>query len=211
MREFVKLIGKLDGRYTSAELFSDFLTLSCNSLSNYCDWQYFDKREKQALQIMQKYSEKELIIFRDLLVILMQKANEALEKRELVDLFNLIFMAGFSDSGKGQFFTPFPLSQFMAITTLDESQPLIKLGELSCGSGGMIIAAANQLMKRGVDYQNRLLVECADKDLRCAQMCYLQLYLYGIPAVVRNANALSGEVYEEYRTLMYLLLNKENK
>lgn len=205
MKEFVKKMHALDGRYTVAELFADFLTLSANSLANHCDWQFFAKREQEALRIQAKYDERTLQTFSELLAMLMHKANQAMAQRELVDLFNLLFMAGFSDSQKGQFFTPLAVSQFMSNVGLDVSKPIIKQGEMSCGSGGMVIATANTLMKQNIDYQQRLLVECGDKDLRCVQMCYIQLYLYGIPAIVLHRNELSGETYASYRTLTYVL------
>jgi hypothetical protein len=36
-------------------------------------------------------------------------------------------------------------------------------------------------------------------------MCYLQLSLLGIPAVVYNGNTLSMEMYSEWRTPMYII------
>lgn len=208
MKLFIKKISNLNGRYTQAEIFNDFLTITANALSNFHDERFFELREKESVAILKKYSPSQQETFAELFAMLMAKANQAMANRELVDLFNLLFMDGFSDGSKGQFFTPLSVSQFMANCEVKHllDKPIIKQGELSCGSGGMVIAFANSLMKHNVDYQMRLLVECGDVDLRCVKMCYIQLYLYGIPAKVMHRNELAMDTYEEFVTLNYALV-----
>lgn len=208
MRQFIKKIKSLNGRYTQAEIFNDFLTVSANTLSNFHDFRFSKQRESESKIIFRKYNSEQQHTFAELLAMLMAKINQAIKNRELIDVFNQLFMDGFSDGDKGQFFTPLSVSQFMANTQVQHliNQPGIKQGEMSCGSGGMIIAFADNLMEYNVDYQTKLLVECGDVDLRCVKMCYIQLYLYGIPARVMHRNELAMDTYEEFTTFNYGLV-----
>ena len=62
--------------------------------------------------------------------------------------------------------------------------------EPSCGAGGNIIAIAEKLKADGINYQERLCVTCQDLDWKAIYMCYVQLSLYGIPAVVVQGDTL---------------------
>ena len=46
-----------------------------------------------------------------------------------------------------------------------------------CGSGGMVVATAQVLQKRGINYQKTLDVVCQDLDWLAVYMCYVQLSL----------------------------------
>ena len=65
------------------------------------------------------------------------------------------------------------------------------MNEPSRGSGGMIIAAAKVLKDRGINYQNVLKAVAQDLDWKAVYMCYVQLSLLGIDAVVVQGNTLS--------------------
>ena len=49
---------------------------------------------------------------------------------------------------------------------------------------GMILSLAKVLKKRNINYQQDLLVIATDLSDVCVYMAYIQLALYGIPAVV---------------------------
>lgn len=54
----------------------------------------------------------------------------------------------------------------------------------------MIIAAAKVLKDRGINYQNVMKVVAQDLDWKAVYMCYTQLSLLGINAVVVQGNTL---------------------
>lgn len=54
----------------------------------------------------------------------------------------------------------------------------------------MIIAAAMELKSKGVNYQDELEVVAQDLDWNCVYMCYIQLSLLGISAVVVQGDTL---------------------
>ena len=50
-----------------------------------------------------------------------------------------------------------------------------------------------------------MLVTATDIDLKCVHMCYLQLSLLGIPAVVIHGNSLTLEEHSHWFTPAYIL------
>ena len=55
----------------------------------------------------------------------------------------------------------------------------------------MIIAAAKVLKDRGINYQKCMRVVAQDLDWKAVYMCYVQLSLLGINAVVVQGNTLT--------------------
>ena len=93
------------------------------------------------------------------------------------------------NKNSGQFFTPYSVSLATARLTLpdtiDENKKL-SLCEPTCGSGGMVIAAAQVLQEKGINYQRVLDVVCQDLDWTAVYMCYVQLSLLGVKAIVAH-------------------------
>ena len=125
----------------------------------------------------------------------------ALEE-EPTDMLGRIYMeAGLGNKNTGQFFTPFHVSKVCASMALagEDGKERITLNEPSCGAGGMVIAAAAVLRERGINYQRCLDVVAQDLDWKGVYMCYVQLSLLGIRAVVAQGDTLS-EPYVPGRT-----------
>jgi hypothetical protein len=57
----------------------------------------------------------------------------------------------------------------------------------------MIIGKAKALRDQGKPYQQMMQVTAGDIDSRAVHMCYLQLSLLGIKAIVMRVDGLSGE------------------
>lgn len=79
-------------------------------------------------------------------------------------------------------------------------QGYIVLHEPSCGGGSTILAACQQLRELGYNPQTQVLVKASDLDISCVHMAFAQLGLWGIPAVVKHQNALTGETFADYKT-----------
>lgn len=69
----------------------------------------------------------------------------------------------------------------------------------------MILSLAKALKERNINYQQDLLVEATDISDVCVYMTYIQLSLYGIPAVVYCGNALTLETRFKMETPLYFL------
>lgn len=103
------------------------------------------------LDTVQKYTADEVMKFAKMLALL----TEALET-DMADILGQIYMeSGMGSKAAGQFFTPYHLSELCAELTLPEPNEngKYRINEPSCGGGGMIIAAASAIRKRGMNYQ----------------------------------------------------------
>lgn len=69
----------------------------------------------------------------------------------------------------------------------------------------MVLSLANVLRKRNINYQKDLLVEAIDISEICVYMTYIQLSLYGIPAVVYCGDTLTLEMRLKMETPLYYL------
>jgi hypothetical protein len=110
----------------------------------------------------------------------------------------------------GQFFTPYDVSRMIAEMTLDTvdeiiaEQGFVTIQEPACGAGGMIIAAADVLQRKGFDIGQQLYVDATDISPMCFKMSYLQASLRGIPATIRRGNTLSLEMFDQAHTPAFL-------
>jgi len=99
----------------------------------------------------------------------------------------------------GQFFTPFPIAEFMSKVTFDSDTFMNKAKEKgcvtvcdpACGSGVMLLAFAkvvhDSLGREGTD---KLELYGMDTDIRCVLMCRIQLRLNGLDSFGRLAGRL---------------------
>ena len=118
--------------------------------------------------------------------------TETLET-DMSDALGDIYMrAGLGNKNTGQFFTPYPVSAACAEMSIPKDIPdgILTINEPSCGGGGMIIAAADVLKKRGINYQKRMDVVAQDLDWKGVYMCYVQLSLLGVKATVVQGDTL---------------------
>lgn len=203
--EFNKIMQSLDYSKSRIQILSDFLSLSAYALA-----QPFYKSpeiEERYLSIAKNYKPEQLNLFAKMLAIVVDALDE-----EPHDFLGDCFMA--NDMGseyKGQFFTPYHVSKFMAETTLGnvkelvETQGYITISEPCSGAGGMLIACRDVFIQQGCNPSTQMLVEAVDIDDLCFKMSYIQLSLLGIPARVIRGNTLSMEYSETLYTPVYFL------
>lgn len=127
-----------------------------------------------------------------------------LEVCPFADWLGCIYMELVSQGEKGQFFTPFHVSQVCAKMVWSdadaESDEPMTLNEPTCGSGGMVVAWIEHLHSKGIDWQRRARVTCGDIDECCVHMSYVTLSLLGVRATVLHQNALSLETWSIWHT-----------
>lgn len=66
----------------------------------------------------------------------------------------------------------------------------ITVSDPACGAGAMLIAFANMARAHGINYQKEVLFFGQDIDLTAALMCYVQLSIWGCPAIVIVGDSL---------------------
>lgn len=202
----IEIINKIAVKQSLYTVYSDFIELTALMISNVCA--FSEKREKQYLNSISKYGE-EGKLFPLLYLELVEEMNKGFN-----DVLGSLFMElGLGSKTTGQFFTPYHIAQATAGALFDKEQidkqikekGYISLLEPSCGGGAMVIALAEEMHKRDYNPQKQLVVECNDLDSKGVYMTYVQLSLYGIPAVVNHADSLTLSKYDTFKTPTYIL------
>lgn len=101
-KNIVNLIGKASYRHNTWTVYSDFLALAAISLSNTVDLKNRDKREREYLKIISKYTKKEAELFPEILANLSMGLEDG-----PTDILGQVFMElNLGNKWTGQFFTP---------------------------------------------------------------------------------------------------------
>lgn len=207
--EIVKRIQRMSGSQSPYNIFSDWIecfALSIANTSMLIHNSVWQEREKRYKQIINKYSKEERIQFAEMCGLLTLAYEDGKDFR-FGDILGEIYMeSGSGNKHTGQFFTPYHVSLLTAKMSIpadyDGTAP-IKINEPTCGSGGMIVAAAEVLHRKGISFQKCMRVETQDLDWRAVYMCYVQLSLFGINAVVVQGDTLAepytGDSYPQNR------------
>lgn len=195
-KDIIKILNHISGKYSVYEVFSDWICCSALAVSNACQLihdRIWKDREQEYKKVIKKYDPEDQRRFVDMLLLLVETLGHGTE-----DALGQIYMeSGMGNRTTGQFFTPWSVSVMCAEMTAGELDPngCYKLYEPSCGAGGMIIALASVLQRKGLNYQRYMKVVAQDLDWKRVYMCYLQLSLLGISAVVVQGDTLR-EPYE---------------
>lgn len=209
-KETIKLFKSLQGRHDLWTVYSDFLIIASCALSNSVDRYNFNYREDMYLKTINKYNRDEI----DTLIKIYANLTMWLEYKPTDALGEIFMELNLGNKHRGQFFTPYSVCELMASITLNDiskhinSKGYFTLDEPTCGAGANIIAAAMRVKELGYNYQKVMYVNATDIDLRAVQMCYIQLSLLGIPAIVNNHNTLAPSLpdrKDQWITPLYAL------
>lgn len=208
----VKLINSLQGRHQLWQVFSDFVEMAACSIANACDrsnrdWQ---AREDRYMQIVKGYSHDELQLFPQMLGHLVEAFEAGPD-----DVLGEVFMElDLGSKWHGQFFTPYELCQMMAACSMGspeamrahvEEHGFVRVSEPACGGGAMLVAFAEEMRNRGLNYQRHMHAVAQDLDLKAVHMAYIQLSLMHIPAVVVHGNTLALEERSRWLTPAHVM------
>ncbi len=208
------------------QVFEDWLAISAISISSFVDPIHYEEREKEYQRIKSGYTDEEMDKLSNCLAVLMKVMTEKITTVGYKDILGEVFHAlNLHDKYNGQFFTPSHICEFMGeINLMDTDARLTdKVGETlynkgftslcepCIGSGGMVLGFAQAMHKNKLNPQQQLLVTGVDIDIKCVYMSYLQLSLYGIPAVIYHGNSLTNGVWSTWFTPMYVVGNWENR
>jgi type I restriction-modification system DNA methylase subunit len=207
--DIIKTMTTLSHRHDSWRVFSDFVEMSAVSIANACD-QFHpdrDKREARYMEIVKAYTPDELSQFAKMFGMLTQELEAG-----PTDALGEIFMElDLGSKWHGQFFTPYSLCHATAkivMHDLDEkikTQPFITVNEPASGGGAMLIAMAEIMSEKGINYQKCMHVTAQDLDLKAVHMSYVQLSLLGIPGIVIHGNTLLNEQRSIWHTPMHIM------
>ena len=194
-KQIVKLIEEMAGRMSAWEIWQDFIVLSALAISNSVDREHRETREKEYMRRASRYTREEMQRFPEMLALVVSALEENQDQDFLGDLFMCL---GLGDQWKGQFFTPYCICKAMAKLNSNEQmeQEIVEKGWISvndpaCGAGALLLAFANEVKERGINYQERVLFIAQDIDYLAGMMCYIQLSLLGCPGYVVVADTLA--------------------
>ena len=192
-KNIIKLFESFRYKHDMFRVFSDFIEVSAISISNAVDKSQFKEREDRYLQIASNYTKDELNTFADILTQVVVALEQAPN-----DILGRVFMElELSDDWKGQFFTPIGLAELMAEPMVEDAQRAIKnkgyftVNDPAVGGGATIIGLIRVLQRHGINYQRYMRVIANDIDIRSVHMCYIQLSLLGVNAVLYRGDTLS--------------------
>lgn len=205
MKEIIKDFKDLAKSRDLWQVYRDFLEVTAISISNAVDLGQADAREERYRQVIKAYKKEEVLKFSEILSLITMELE-----REPQDILGKIFMdLELGNKWTGQFFTPQAIADVMAALSFKEDEikenGYLKATDSAVGGGITIIALVKEMLKRGYNTQKQLLVDCGDLDIKAVHMTYIQLSLLGIPAVVKNQDALTGELMDVWYTPMYML------
>lgn len=205
-QNFRKIIEELARkRSATVTVFSDFCRMSACALA-------MGTREEEYLSVAKNYSRDELS---DLSIAFASLVQE-MERNPFADLLGPHYLdcaAHSSKQARGEFFTPPAIAQMIARMTVDvdevkaEGKP-ITVNEPACGSGGMVLALAELFAPDGVDL---LRVTAQDINPVAADMCYINLTLWGVPARVILGDTIRMTVTREWKNLHWFRVGEEQR
>lgn len=194
-KDFVGIVDQLSYSRQKWEVWSDLMTVMACSLSNSVirTGDRFERREKEYLGAIRRIGNADAAA-KALAVIV-----EALESNPDQDFLGALYMRlELGSHWHGQFFTPYSLCQLMAeIEMPDPKAEVERRGWISIcdpciGGGAMMIAAANHLKRKNVNYHHHVLFVGQDIDRVAGMMAYIQLSLLGCPGYIAIANTLTN-------------------
>lgn len=187
----------------------------------------YPSREKLFLETVGRYDKKIQSLFADMTAELALALEDCIGQKVLRDkILKLDYVISCNDGHKphyqdvlgeifhefnlndqkgGQVFTPQHIGNLMSAVSLTEElvkseikrNGFIKIREPCCGSGALTLGALNRLLEFGISPNYHSLVIASDIDERCVLMTYIQLSLYGIPAIIFQQNAITDEIYSD--------------
>lgn len=203
--EFIQLFNQTARYHSRVEVFRDFIHVAAISLEN--SVKQCSELEQTYFNVIARYENADLDAFAKLLVFCVNALDQ-----QATDFLGAVFMSlELGEGAWGQFFTPFHVSQLMSdmiiggCGSIIEKNGYISVCEPTCGTGGMVIACANAVLQQGYNPQTQMIAVCTDIDEVAARMCYVQLALLGIPAIVNIGNSLTQDVRQTLYTPMLML------
>ncbi|EDQ6637146.1 N-6 DNA methylase [Salmonella enterica] len=207
IQEFVSVFNRIAPHENRWQVFSDFAHMAAAALYNAI---HRDPTvEADYLRRVKRYSKEDAVQMSGLLAAV----TDGLEFSPTDFLGQLLMTLELGNQYLGQYFTPYSVSYMMARMNMadrlpeleDGSREYITVCDPACGAGGMIVATAEAMLEAGYNPQKQMLAFCTDIDPLAAMLCYIQLTLMHIPAVVSIGNSLTMEITREMATPAYRL------
>lgn len=208
-KQFIAALKSIESERRLDRVFFDFIEMAAIAISNSVDKARFAEREATYMETVSRYTKEEVLTFKQCFHLLTKIMDQGFGDH----LGQLYMNLDLGNDRLGQYFSPYDLSLLNARMILDESsvaqkieeKGFVSLYEPTVGGGGMVIAAAQAVKDMGFNPQQQLHVTCQDLDITAVYMTYLQLSLFGIPAVVIHGDVLKLEERSHWYTPFHII------
>ncbi len=195
-KEFLNLFRQLCYSRSTWQVWADLITAIACTISNAVDREsrHYEQREKEYEACIKRLGSVEIVS--QIMAIIVIAFENNLEQ----DFLGRIYMSlELSNHWKGQYFTPYSLCQLMSEMTIEDrvreeinTRGYITINDSACGAGATLIAAANTLRKRNINFQNQAIFVGQDIDRVVGLMCYIQLSIIGCAGYIVIADTLTN-------------------
>lgn len=203
-KQLVEEIRRLSQSQGLNTVFTTFLEIAATSIAAQMDPQNAVEREARYQELASGMTPETLDAYARMLALLWLTVIE--HSDDPCDILGDIYHElRLNNEWNGQFFTPDNICRMMAeiinpISAPEDHDGPITINEPACGSGTMVIGAVWAMKQKNFDFQRKSFFVAQDIDIRCVWMAYIQLSLYGIPAVVVHGNTLTMEEWSRWYT-----------
>lgn len=196
---------------STVEVFKDFVRMSVCALSAWT-------REQDYLDVAGRYNRHELgEISKALGSLTMQMEEHPFE--DLLGEYYQDIASKATRDGRGEFYTPPCISEFMARIAINAEQIISRgraftVNEPTVGSGGMILQIAKQLApkeKWAPSYVDLMRVTASDISPTACDMSLVNFTMWGIPAEVMHQNSLSMEAWWHWKTIHWHRVGEDTR
>ena len=193
--EFYKTFQELARVYSADKVWEDVIYACALTESIFLRNPNRKTREKID-KIMDQYSEKDQHRIMSLYTNIMGALNENPGQDFLGEMYHRLNL---QKKEKGQFFTPYDVCKLMTLLSLSNEnlageisqKGYVTVSDPACGSGALLLSFYETVREMGItDYQ--VLLVAQDIDRSAALMCYLQLSVLFIPAIVIVGNSITN-------------------
>lgn len=198
------------GRISGREVFWDMIGYFACLLSARTDPVHQAARVGHLKAIMSRYKKSEVAAIQETFIALTEAISGNVRVGSYDDILGPAFLEiGANDKSLKQDFTPPDVARLM-VKLLGErtiflpEKGFVDIADFTCGSGTLLLTAAEEFAASGINTTEQLVLFAADLSPICAQMAYLQFSLYGIPAVVVQGNSLTLQEDARWYTPVYI-------
>lgn len=198
------------GRISGREVFWDMIGYFACLLSARTDPVHHAARVENLKAVMSRYEKSEVATIHETFIALAEVISENVRVGRYDDILGPAFLEiGANSKSLKQDFTPPDVGRLMAkllgeYTISLPGKGFVDIADFTCGSGTLLLTAAEEFAASGINTSEQLVLFAADLSLVCAQMAYLQFSLYGIPAVVVQGNSLTLQEHARWYTPVYI-------
>ena len=213
-KELEKLLQEMRKGYSARDNFALLMEIMSITLANVVRTPQWEEREQQYLRLIKGV---DVSTTTKAFAYIMEWFGKQAEPVDLLGPFHT--WVGMDNSGSGQFFTPWSVAVMMSEISLGTEEAMkaviakkgyATINDPTCGASGMLVAAANVLQRKDIDYTKSAAFYGQELMPTTARTCFVQCALYGMPAVIGHGDTLRMTTIETFVTPAFWAMMKNN-